>query len=100
MAIKKDILVRPLVTEKSELLTNKLSQYSFVVDRKANKIEIKKAIEDMYNVTVDSVNTAIMPSKEKTRNTKRGANKGRTSVYKKAIVRLATGEEIDFFGEL
>ncbi len=100
MVAKKNILVRPLITEKSEILTNELNQYSFVVDRRANKIEIKNAIEDMYNVTVDSVNTAIMPSKEKVRNTRGGSSRGRRSAYKKAIVKLAFGEEIDFFGEL
>lgn len=100
MAAKKNILIRPLITEKSEVLTNEFNQYSFVVDRRSNKIEIKNAIEDMYNVTVDSVNTAIMPSKEKVRNTRSGFSKGRKPAYKKAVVRLAFGEEIDFFGDL
>lgn len=94
------ILIKPLITEKSEMLSNDLNQYTFVVARNANKIQVKKAIEEMYNVTVDSVNTVIMPAKVKVRSTKSGIVKGRKPSFKKAIVTLTEGEEIDFFGEI
>ncbi len=96
----KQILIKPIISEKSELLSESLNQYSFIVNTKANKVEIRKAIEDMYNVSVDSVNTAIMPSKSKNRNTRSGLLRGRKSAYKKAMVTLAEGDTIDFFGEL
>ena len=96
----KNILIKPMLTEKSEYMSENMNKYSFIVNKKANKIEIKKAIEDMYQVSVDSVNTAIMPSKTKSRNTKSGLLKGRVSSYKKAIITLAEGEELDFFGEI
>lgn len=94
------ILIKPIISEKSEGLSEKLSQYSFVVNKQANKVEIRKAVEGEFNVNVSSVNTMIMPGKSKSRNTKRGMQKGRVSSYKKAIVTLAEGEEIDFFGEV
>lgn len=96
----KTILVKPIITEKAELLTDRNNQYSFVVDKKANKIEIKKAIEAMYSVTVADVNTMVMPAKTKRRNTRTGIIKGQVSSYKKAVVKLADGEEIDFFGDI
>lgn len=96
----KMILVKPIITEKAESLSENLNQYSFVVDRKANKIEIKKAVEQMYDVKVASVNTAIMPAKAKNRNTRSGLIRGRVSSYKKAMVTLAEGNEIDFFGDI
>jgi large subunit ribosomal protein L23 len=96
----KTILVKPIITEKAEMLSEGLNQYSFIVNKKANKIEIKKAVEDMYNVDVASVNTIIMPAKAKNRNTRSGVLQGRVSAYKKAIVTLSEGEEIDFFGDI
>ncbi len=96
----KHILIKPIISEKSELLSEKLNQYSFVVDSSANKLEIKKAVEAMYSVSVNAVNTIIMPSKAKNRNTRSGLLKGRKSAYKKAMVTLSDGETIDFFGEL
>ena len=72
----KEILIKPLITEKSENISETLSKYTFVVNRKANKIEIRKAIEGMYNVTVDSVNTMIVPGKTKIKNTRSGLQKG------------------------
>ncbi len=71
-----------------------------MVDKRANKIEIKKAVEDFYNVKVQSVNTHILPAKAKRRNTRSGVLLGRVSGYKKAIVTLAPGEEIDFYGDI
>lgn len=94
------ILIKPIISEKSEMLSEKLNQYSFVVYKTANKIEIRKAVEKMYSVNVAAVNTIVMPSKSKSRNTRSGLLKGRTSSYKKAIVTLAEGEEIDYFGEI
>lgn len=96
----KDILIKPIISEKAESLTDSLGQYSFVVNKQANKIEIQQAIEKLYNVNVSAVNTLIMPSKAKSRNTKSGVVKGRVSSYKKAIITLAEGEEIDFFGDI
>ncbi len=94
------ILIRPLITEKTELLSDRRNQYTFVVHKSANKVEIKKAVEEMYNVAVESVNTLIMPGKVKTRSTKSGVLKGRQPAIKKAIITLTEGEEIDFFGEI
>lgn len=96
----KQVLIKPIISEKSETLSGDLNQYSFMVERKCNKIEIRKAVEKTYSVNVSAVNTMVMPGKSKTRNTKSGVLKGRVSSYKKAIVTLADGEEIDFFGDI
>jgi len=93
------ILQRPIISEKSEILADKQNQYSFVVAKDANKVEIKKAVEAKFNVNVVSVNTVIMPSKSKSRNTKSGVVQGRKSSFKKAIVKVADGEILDYFGE-
>jgi large subunit ribosomal protein L23 len=95
-----NVLIKPIISEKSEILSDDLSKYSFVVDKKANKIQIRKAVEEMFGVNVASVNTINVPSKAKSRNTKSGVLKGSVSGYKKAIVSLAEGESIDFFGEI
>jgi large subunit ribosomal protein L23 len=96
----RQILIKPILTEKSDRLSNTQSQYSFVVDRKSNKIEIKKAVQDMYSVSVQSVNTIVVPGKTKSRNSRAGMIKGRKAGFKKAIVTLATGEKLDFFGDI
>ncbi len=96
----KQILIRPALTEKSTKLTDKRNIYVFVVGRDANKLEIKKAVEDMFNVAVERVNTALMPGKPKTRSTRTTIVRGRKSPYKKAFVTLAPGETIDLFGEI
>ena len=96
----KTILIKPIITEKAEQLSEQRNQYSFVVDKGANKLEIKKAVEDLYNVNVSAVNTLIMPAKAKSRNTRGGVIRGRVSAYKKAMITLAEGEEIDFFGDI
>ena len=90
------ILIKPLVTEKVSALNEK-GKYGFVVDRKANKVEIKKAIEKAYGVSVESVNTMLYPGKDKTKYTKSRIIAGRTSSFKKAIVTVADGEVIDFY---
>ena len=94
------ILIKPIISEKSETLTEKMNQYTFVVAKSANKVEIKKAVEKMYGVTVESVNTLRTPGKAKSRNTKSGVVKGKVSSYKKAIIKLSEGEEINFFGDV
>lgn len=96
----KQVLIKPIISEKAEILSGSEGQYSFIVNKRANKVEIRKAVEEMYSVSVSSVNTLIMPGKSKTRNTKSGVLKGKSSSYKKAVVKLAKGEEIDFFGEV
>ena len=95
-----EVLVKPLITEKMTDLAEKKGQYGFVVNRKANKLEVKKAVEDMYGVTVQSVNTMIIPGKKRSRNTKTKFIIGRTSAVKKAIVTLAEGESIDFYSNI
>jgi len=95
-----DMLIRPIVTEKMERLTSKVNQYGFIVDKKANKLQIKKAIEDLYGVTVDSVNTIRYAGKQKNRYTKAGFLTGRTNSFKKALVTLKNGEKIDFYSNI
>lgn len=90
------ILIKPLVTEKISALNEK-GKYGFVVDRKANKVEIAKAIEKAYGVSVEAVNTMIYAGKDKTKYTKSKIIAGRTSAYKKAIITVAEGEVIDFY---
>jgi large subunit ribosomal protein L23 len=96
----KQILIKPIITEKAEDLSENKGQYTFIVAKNANKIEIRKAIEQQFSVTVNSVNTINMPSKRKNRNTRSGILKGTVSGYKKAIITLPEGEEIDFFGDI
>jgi large subunit ribosomal protein L23 len=92
-----DVLIRPVLTEKANALSEKSSRYTFVVSRKANKLEISKAVNDFYGVTVADVNTIVVPAKHKSRFTKAGVISGRKPSYKKAIVTLAEGETIDIF---
>lgn len=95
-----EILKKPLITEKASALSEKAGKYTFLVEKKANKVEIKKAVEKMYGVNVEEVNTAIIASKPKNRNTKTRIISGRKSSYKKAIVQVAKGETIDFYNEI
>ena len=92
-----NILKRPIITEKMTAQTEKLGRYGFIVDEKANKLEIKKAVEGMYNVTVDDVRTIRYGGKRKSRFTKSGVIAGRKNNFKKAIVQLKKGETIDFY---
>jgi len=98
--MSKQILIKPIISEKSERLSENFGQYSFIVNKSVNKVEIKKEIEKVYGVNVKSVSTAIMPGKTKIRNTKSGMVRGGTSAYKKAIVSVEAGETIDFFGDI
>jgi|SRR5690606_23504550 large subunit ribosomal protein L23 len=92
-----EVLVRPVITEKVNGQMEKENRYTFVVDKRSNKLEIKEAVEDFYNVKVTEVNTIIVPAKNKSRFTKAGFVKGRKPSYKKAVVTLAEGETIDLF---
>ena len=96
----KEILIKPLITEKMSADTERNNSYGFVVSLAANKIEIKKAIENEYNATVESVRTLRVDGKTKQRYTKTGMVKGRTNSYKKALVSLAKGEVIDFYDNI
>ena len=93
-----DVLIKPVLSEKANKQSEKMNRYTFVVDRKANKLEIKKAVEQFYGVQVEDVNTAVMPSKLKSKYTKSGYIVGRKSAKKKAVVTVAEGETIDIYG--
>jgi large subunit ribosomal protein L23 len=95
-----NILLKPIVTEKMTKQGDKFNRYGFLVARNSNKLQIKKAIEDLYSVTVDSVNTMRYGGKIKSRNTKSGVLTGKTSATKKAIVTLAEGNKIDFYSNI
>ncbi|MEL6355437.1 MAG: 50S ribosomal protein L23, partial [Bacteroidota bacterium] len=82
----KQILIKPVVSEKAEILSDSQTQYTFIVAKDANKIEVRNAVEERYGVTVESVNTLNMPSKTKNRTTKSGIIRGRVPAFKKAIV--------------
>ena len=90
------VLKKPLITEKVSTL-NESGKYGFIVDKDANKVEIKKEVEKMYGVTVESANTMRYQGKQKSRYTKSKVVSGRTAGYKKAIVTVADGEVIDFY---
>jgi Ribosomal protein L23 len=95
------IIIKPIVTEKQTAITEKMSnRYGFRVSPNANKLEIKKAVEDMYGVSVVDVNTMNYSGKRKSRYTKSGVISGKQSSFKKAIVTLKDGEIIDFFSNI
>ena len=95
------IIIKPIVTEKLTKITEKISnRYGLRVSPDDNKQQIKKAVEDMYNVHVVSVNTINYPGKKKSRYTKSGVIKGKMNAYKKAIITLKEGETIDFFSNI
>ena len=95
-----NILLKPIVTEKMTSQGDKFNRYGFLVAKNANKLQIKKAVEDMYGVTVDSVNTMRYGGKLKSRNTKSGLLMGKTIAKKKAVVTLAEGNKIDFYSNI
>ena len=94
------ILIRPVITEKASADSEKMNRYTFVVARKSNKVDIKKAVEAAYNVNVDNVRTLIVPAKKVVRFTKAGTLSGNKPAYKKAIVDVRSGESIDFYANL
>jgi large subunit ribosomal protein L23 len=95
-----NILLKPIVTEKMTSQGDKYNRYGFLVAKNANKLQIKKAVEELYGVTVDSVNTLRYGGKIKTRNTKSGLLQGKTDATKKAVVTLAEGNKIDFYSNI
>lgn len=96
---KKQILIKPVISEKAEILSGNQAQYTFIVAKTANKVEVRKAVESRYGVTVESVNTLNMPSKSKNRTTKSGIIRGQVPAFKKAVVTLSEGEELDLYNE-
>ncbi|MBT5290275.1 50S ribosomal protein L23 [bacterium] len=94
------ILIKPIITEKATNDSELHNRYAFVVDKKANKIEIKKAVETAYGVSISSVKTLNYPVQKNTKFTKKGLVTGKKGAYKKAIIQLAEGESIDFYNNL
>jgi len=95
-----DILLKPVVTEKMTDQGEKENRYGFVVAKDANKIQIKKAVEELYGVTVESVKTMIYGGKKKSRHTRSGMVTGKSVSYKKAIITVAEGDTIDFYSNI
>ena len=95
-----EILKKPILTEKVTAMTEKFNRYTFKVDPRANKLQIKEAVEKLYGVQVINVNTMRYLGKFKTRNTKKGPVSGRSAAFKKAIVSLKKGEVIDYYGNI
>ena len=96
----RNVLVRPLITEKMNDLTENQVKYGFIVNVNANKIEIAKAIKSKFNVDVIAVNTIKNKGKTKSQFTKKGRFEGKTATFKKAIITLKEGQTIDMFGEV
>ena len=95
------IIIKPLVTEKMTAITDKTNNcFGFIVRPEANKLEIKKDVEALYNVTVVDVNTMKYAGKNKSRYTRAGIINGRTNAFKKAIVTLKEGDTIDFYSNI
>ena len=95
------VIVKPIFTEKQTALTDKYeNRYGFIVSPTANKVEIKNAVESLYNVHVESVDTMQYDGKKRSRYTKSGVVNGSTPAYKKAIITLKKGETIDLFSNI
>ncbi len=99
MKKEREILIRPILTEKMLKMQESEACYAFVVNKEANKIEIKSAVEKKFDVSVDSVRTVFVKGKTKRMNTKRGLTRGKRADWKKAIITLRSGDTIDFFSE-
>ena len=93
-------IIKPLVSEKANGITEKLNQFSFIVRPEANKLQIKAEVEARYSVNVVSVNTMKYAGKAKARYTKAGLVRGRSNAFKKAVVTLKEGESIDFYSNI
>jgi len=91
------IIIKPIVTEKVTKDGEVFNRFGFVVDKKANKVQIKKAVEAAYGVTVVEVNTMNVRPDRTTKYTKSGVISGKTNAFKKAIVQVKEGETIDFY---
>ncbi len=94
------IIIKPILTEKMMSETEQFNRYGFVVDKNSNKIEIRKAIEELFGVEVLAIRTMNYPPVRKTRFTKSGVVSGKTNAYKKAIVEVAEGQSIDFYNNI
>ena len=94
------VLIKPLVTEKMSLQSETLNRYGFIVDGNANKLQIKAAVEKMYSVSVETVNTMNYLGKLKRRNTKSGVVVGRRNSFKKAIISLSEGDTLDIYNSI
>jgi large subunit ribosomal protein L23 len=94
------ILIKPIITEKATSDSELFNRYAFVVDKKANKLEIKNAVEEVYGVTIESVKTMNYPMKRKSKYTKNGVVQAKVGGYKKAIIQLAEGDNIDFYSNI
>ena len=94
------IIKKPVITEKMTAISEKLNKYAFIVDVRANKLQIKEAVEDLYGVKVASVNTMRYDGKVKSRYTKSGVITGKRDAFKKAVVTLAEGETINFYSNI
>lgn len=96
-----EILKKPVITEKSEGQIEKYNTYTFEVDPKASKVDIKEAIEKMYDVKVDRINTMKLGGgKKQMKYTNKGVVYQKTKIRKKALVTLAEGDEIDFYSNI
>lgn len=94
------IIIKPIITEKVTKDGELFNRFGFVVDKKANKVQIKKAVEAAYGVTVVEVNTMNVRPDRTTKYTKSGLIQGKTNSYKKAIVQVQEGETIDFYSNI
>lgn len=94
------ILVKPIITEKATSHSESFNRYAFVVNQNSNKIEIKIAVEQTYGVSVEKVRTMNYPMIRKAKHTKKGVVVGKIGAYKKAIVELAEGQNIDFYSNI
>ena len=91
------IIIKPIISEKATYLTDLRGQYSFLVDTKANKIQIKNAVEEAYGVKVANVRTMVYAPKISMKYTKKGLQVGKTNKLKQAVIELQAGEVIDVF---
>ncbi|SHE53483.1 LSU ribosomal protein L23P [Psychroflexus salarius] len=94
------VILKPLITEKSTDQSEVQNTFTFLVDVKANKVQIKNEIESTYNVSVDKVRTLRVLPKYKTRYTKTGIVSGKTNAYKKAMIKVAEGDTLDLYNNL
>ena len=94
------IIKKPVITEKMTAISEKLNRFAFIVDKNANKYQIKDAVEKLYDVKVVAVNTMNYDGKLKSRYTKSGVVSGRRAAFKKAIVTLREGDTIDFYSNI
>ena len=95
-----EIILKPIITEKATNDSELRNRYTFVVSRFVNKIQIKKAIQEKYSVTVEKVRTQIYGPERSTKYTKKGIQNTKSKIIKKAIVQLAEGDTIDFYNKL